>query len=214
MAEVGIMRRFAFAMIPTLLLLGCTHRDDDSGKALAALKNELEATKRQLAETKSLLRKMEEAHSERLQDPEHRAADWALANGGDLIVRVEDRTVDVHTAGELPTEHFQILEMLFKSNHKIDDDGLKALKGLSHIRTLDLFDTKIGDAGLAHVTPLTSLEGLTLRDTRVTDAAAVYLTRLTNLKLLDLVGTSVTPTMARTLQKALPFCKVDSADKK
>jgi hypothetical protein len=157
---------------------------------------------------------MEEARSERLQDPEHRAADWALANGGDLVVRVEDRTVEVHTAGELPTEHFQILQMQFKSNHKIDDDGLRSLNGLSHIRTLDLFDTRIGDAGVAHVVPLTSLEGLTLRDTRVTDAGAAKLTRLSNLKLLDLVGTSVTQGMARTLQRALPNCKIDSVDKK
>ena len=208
------MRRFAFATIPTLLLFGCTRQDDESARTIATLKGELDAARQELAETKALLRKMEDAGRERLQDPEHRAADWALANGGALVVRVGDRPVEVHTAGELPTEHFQILQMQFKSNHKIDDAGLQALKGLSHIRTLDLFDTKIGDAGLVHVVPLTTLEGLTLRDTRVTDAGVAKLVRLSNLKLLDLVGTGVSPTMGRTLQKALPTCKIDTVDKK
>jgi Leucine-rich repeat (LRR) protein len=214
MIEVGSMRRFALATIPTLLLFGCTRHDDESAKALATLKSELDAAKKELAETKSALRTMEDALRERLSDPEHRAADWALASGGALVVRVGDRPVEVRTAGELPTEHFQILQMQFKSNHKIDDDGLKALKGLSHIRTLDLFDTKIGDPALASIAQLTSLEGLTLRDTQVTDAGVAKLTRLSNLKLLDLVGTSVTPAMARTLQTLLPKCKIDTVDKK
>jgi hypothetical protein len=207
------MRRFAFATIPMLLLLGCTRHDDDA-KTVAALKDEIESLKKDLASTQATLKQMQDLQRERVLDPEHRAADWALANGGDIIVRVGDRPVEVRTAGELPTEHFQILEMKFKSNHKIDDMGLASIKGLSHIRTLDLFDTRIGDAGIAHIAPLTTLEGLTLRDTLVTDYGAVNLTRLKNLKLLDLVGTKVTPAIANTLQKALPNCKIDTIDKK
>jgi Leucine Rich repeat len=208
------MRRFALATIPMLLLLGCTRHDEDSSKVIAALTEKLESAEKKLAELEDVVKKHEDARRERLRDPEHRAADWALANGGDLVVRVDDRTVDVHTGGELPIAHFQILEMKFKSNHKIDDGGLDALKGLSHIRTLDLFDTKIGDAGLAYIAPLTTLEGLTLRETQVTDAGVARLTRLTNLQLLDLVGTKVTSTMAKKLQTALPRCKIDTVDKK
>ena len=207
------MRRFLLATIPMLFLLGCTRHDDDP-KTVAALKDEIESLKKELTDTKTALKQMQDTQRERILDPEHRAADWALANGGDLIVRVGDRPVEVRTAGELPTEHFQILTMKFKSNHKIDDAGLAALKGLSHIRTLDLFDTRIGDAGMAHIAPLTTLEGLTLRDTLVTDRGAVKLTGLTNLKLLDLVGTSVSPAIAKRLQKALPKCKIDTVDKK
>jgi hypothetical protein len=208
------MRRFAFALVPTLFLLGCTRQDEESSKIIAALRAKLESAEKKLAEMEVVVKKHEDASRERNGDPDRRAADWALANGGDLVVRVGDRALDVHTAGELPRDHFQILQILFKSNHKIDDAGLEALRGLSHVRTLDLFDTKIGDAGMVFVAPLTTLEGLTLRETSVTDLGAVKLTRLTNLKLLDLVGTSVSPTMAKRLQIALPKCKIDTVDKK
>ena len=208
------MRRFAFALVPTLFLIGCTRQDEESSKIIAALKDKLETAEKKLAQMEDVVKKHEDARRERFRDPDHRAADWALANGGDLVVRVGDRALEVHTAGELPAEHFQILQILFKSNHKIDDAGLEALKGLSHVRTLDLFDTKIGDAGLTYIARLTTLEGLTLRETPVTDVGAAQLVRLTNLKLLDLVGTSVTPAMATKLQIALPKCKIDTVDKK
>ena len=207
------MRRFAPAIIASLLL-GCSRTDDDSAKKIASLKSALDATEKELADAKATLKKIQDAHRDRRNDPEQRAADWVLANGGDLLLRVGDRPLEVHTVGELPTEHFHVLQILFKSNRKIDDAGMEALAGLNHLQNLDLLHTKIGDAGLAPIVGLNTLEGLTLRQTQVTDAGARELKNLTNLKLLDLVGTNVSPVSVEALKRSLPKCQIDSGEKK
>jgi len=207
------MRRFAPALIASLIL-GCTPGDDESAKRIASLQSALEARDKELSETKAALKNLQDAQRDRLSDHEQRASDWVLASGGVLLLRAGEQSVRVHTVGELPTQHFEVLQVDFKGNRKIDDAGMEALRGLSHIRALDLFDTRIGDAGLAHVIGLKTLEGLTLRDTSVTDRGASELRKLTNLKLLDLVGTQVTPVAVESLRRALPGCQIESGDKK
>jgi hypothetical protein len=207
------MRRFALAILASLLF-GCTRTDDESAKTIASLKSALEAKEKELAEAKAALKAIQDAQLDRRNDPEQRAADWVLANGGELMLRVGERPVDVQTVGQLPTEHFHILQILLKSNRKIDDAGVAALRGLSHIRNLDLFDTKIGDAGLRSILDLKTLEGLTLRETLVTDSGARELQNLTNLKLLDLVGTNVSPVTVEALRRSLPKCQIDAGEKK
>ncbi|MEO2089674.1 MAG: leucine-rich repeat domain-containing protein, partial [Gemmataceae bacterium] len=50
------------------------------------------------------------------------------------------------------------------------DAGLKHLKGLTSLESLNLVDTQITGAGLEHLKGLTSLESLNLFSTQVTDA--------------------------------------------
>src|SRR5204863_383703 len=51
------------------------------------------------------------------------------------------------------------------------------LKGLSHVRQLDLFETRLGDAGLAHFHGFTELIWIDLGHTRVSDRGVLALKR-------------------------------------
>ncbi|HKB38219.1 MAG TPA: hypothetical protein VKD72_17355, partial [Gemmataceae bacterium] len=53
---------------------------------------------------------------------------------------------------------------------KVTDAGLKELKELKNLRTLNLGGTGITDAGLKKLKEFKSLQGLNLMDTKVTDA--------------------------------------------
>ena len=67
---------------------------------------------------------------------------------------------------------------------KITDEGLVHLKALTHLQTLDLGSTKVTDVGLEHLKGLSSLETLNIQNTQVTDEGV------------------------KTLQEALPNCKI------
>ena len=67
---------------------------------------------------------------------------------------------------------------------KITDEGLVHLKALTHLQTLNLGSTKVTDVGLEHLKGLSSLETLNIRNTQVTDEGV------------------------KTLQDALPNCKI------
>jgi len=70
----------------------------------------------------------------------------------------------------------------------VTDADLASLKGLPHLRSLDLnADSKLTDAGLVN-----------LRDLR----------NLNQLEMLDLSNTQVTDTGVAKLQKALPNCDI------
>ena len=115
---------------------------------------------------------------------------------------------------------------------KIADADLVHLKGLSHLRELDLTrtpttsaglvhvkelkalrklyltDTKVDDAGLAHLQGLKSLELIGLSGTRVGDPGLDHLRELAGLKSVFCIGTKVSPAGVEKLQKALPKCEV------
>ena len=67
---------------------------------------------------------------------------------------------------------------------RVTDDGLRYLKGLTRLKSLELGGSKVTDAGLER------LEGLT------------------QLQELDLTGTKVTDAGVKKLQQALPNCKI------
>lgn len=115
---------------------------------------------------------------------------------------------------------------------RIADADLAHLKGLTHLRELDLTRTPITSAGLVHVKELKSLRKLYLTDTRVDDAGIAHLQGLKSLELLGLsgtrvgdpavdqlcelgalktlfcIGTKISPAGVQKLQKALPKCEV------
>jgi len=90
----------------------------------------------------------------------------------------------------------------------ITDVGLELLKRLNGLQDLSLAQTNVTDAGLAHLRPLINLKVLNLSDTKITDAGLQHLTRLTQLRWLNLRRTPVTDKGARTLQHALPQCRI------
>ena len=74
----------------------------------------------------------------------------------------------------------------------ITDAGLKHLKGVTDLTTLDLLDTQVTDSGLKNLAGLKHLEWLILENTKVTGAGLVHLKGMTNLVDLNLASTGVT----------------------
>ena len=76
---------------------------------------------------------------------------------------------------------------------RVTDAGLKHLKGLPKLQSLDLSDIlSISDVGLERLRGLTQLRSLNLADNKVTDAGLENLKGLTGLRLLNLGETNVT----------------------
>jgi len=67
----------------------------------------------------------------------------------------------------------------------VTDAGLEHLRGMAKLNVLNLFGTKVTDAGLGYIKGLNQLQRLDLRRTKVTDAGV------------------------KTLQQALPNCKIE-----
>jgi hypothetical protein len=89
---------------------------------------------------------------------------------------------------------------------------LKDLAGMTNLRGLYLFYLPVTDAQLKHLVGLKSLRALDLSHTRVTDRGLTELAGLTELQWLNLRSTEVTPAGVAALQKALPKCKILTAD--
>jgi len=84
---------------------------------------------------------------------------------------------------------------------EVTDAGLKELKKLKSLQSLDLTDTKITDAGLKELKELKSLQELDLSGTKVTDAGLKELKELKSLQRLNLFGTSVTDAGLKELKE-------------
>lgn len=78
-----------------------------------------------------------------------------------------------------------------RGNNRITIAGLDCLRGMTKLRTLNLFGTAADDSVLTLLAPLQNLGGLDLRSTKVTGAGLVHLSKLVNLWLLELEGLPV-----------------------
>lgn len=84
--------------------------------------------------------------------------------------------------GESP--EYRVTWVGFIVTGEVIDEGLVHLKALTHLQALDLSSTKVTDVGLEHLKGLSSLKTLNIRNTQVTDEGV------------------------KTLQDALPNCKI------
>ena len=91
---------------------------------------------------------------------------------------------------------------------KVTDAGLKELKDLKQLTSLDLTWTWGTAAVLKELKDLKQLTSLDLSGTGVTDAGLKELKDLKQLTTLYLGGTKVTDDGVADLQKALPGCKI------
>ena len=91
---------------------------------------------------------------------------------------------------------------------EITDAGMKELKELKSLQTLELHETKVTDAGMKELKELKSLQTLYLWGTDVTDAGMKELKELKSLQMLLLSNTKVTAEGRAELQKALPKLKI------
>lgn len=151
-------------------------------------------------------------------DPDRRAAEWVLAMGGIVGVRVQGvLRGGIKDADRLPRERFELVEVNLGQNPSVDDErlahlsecrnleklnlynsnritdaGLAHLKGCGNLTLLNLFNChRVTDAGLKQLADLTKLTYLHLTQTRVSDAGLVHLRQLKNLTVLHLHSTLV-----------------------
>ncbi len=101
----------------------------------------------------------------------------------------ESSITDVGLARLKGLTHLKYLDL--DSAHQITDAGLAHLKGLTQLENLDLLGDNITDVGLAHLSGMTNLQNLGLFGTQITDAGLVHLEGLTHLEYLNLKGTQV-----------------------
>jgi hypothetical protein len=85
---------------------------------------------------------------------------------------------------------------------------LEHLACLTQLTYIDLIAYQMTDADLEHLERLTKLECLILYSPNVTDAGLQHLKALNNLECLVLRSTQVTDEGIKTLEQALPKCKV------
>ena len=94
-----------------------------------------------------------------------------------------------------------IVFVTLAGHETVNDAALDQLKGMTHLKELDLSLTGITDAGLAKLKELTALETLELYKTNVTDAGLAHLEGLKKLKELNLARTAVTDKGLAHLQR-------------
>jgi hypothetical protein len=93
--------------------------------------------------------------------------------------------------------------VLQMANPDVTDATLEYLKGMSHLKELDLNGTRVTDAGLATLKGLPALETLRLRGTKVTDAGfRDSLAGMESLKQLDLRETQVSRDTVKAWREA------------
>jgi hypothetical protein len=88
----------------------------------------------------------------------------------------------------------------YKLNTTFGDSWLERLKGLPHLRSLNLENTDVKGPGLVFVGTLSTLESLNLTLCPVTDEPLAPIGELTRLKVMGLASTRVTGTGFRSLQ--------------
>ena len=84
----------------------------------------------------------------------------------------------------------------------LSDEGLKTLKGLGDIMSLNLRDTKITSSGLVHLKGLSSLKRLHLERTEVADSGLEHLSGLKELEYLNLYQTQVSDKGTRAFDRS------------
>ena len=96
----------------------------------------------------------------------------------------------------------------FFGNENVTDAGLEQLKDLKQLQMLSVIKLNITDAGLQHLKQHPALKDLYLQNTKITDAGLEHLKGLSNLEALHLEETKVTDAGVKSLQEALPKCKI------
>ena len=116
--------------------------------------------------------------------------DKALAGQPVVEVQLNSDQVSDNTLAFLKS--FPRLQKLSMVNSKITDKGLVHLKGLTHLRELNLGGCrKITDEGIAHLAGLTRLQMLELGYTGITNSGVAHLKGMKDLRKLSLSTTKV-----------------------
>ena len=102
-------------------------------------------------------------------DPDRRAAEWALSVGIPVEVSVPGDLLKIAPADALPQEPFQLLFADLRFS-QVKDAGLSHFAGCQFLTSLLLNGPNVTDAGVANFRNCKQLKGINLEQTGVTDA--------------------------------------------
>jgi hypothetical protein len=137
-------------------------------------------------------------------------AGLAHLEGLNQLQQLDVMNTEVTDAGLEHLKGLRHLDSLNLWGTKVTNDGLERLERLTQLQELDLGYTAVTDAGLEHLKGLSHLEKLDLSNTAVTDTGLEHLKGLTQLRELCLNNTDVTYVGSKSLQQALPGCKIEN----
>jgi serine/threonine protein kinase/WD40 repeat protein/formylglycine-generating enzyme required for sulfatase activity len=142
---------------------------------------------------------------------ERKAAEWALAKGGDLRLESESGQHIGLIDGKLPSDGFVIANVDLVGKSLVDED-LKTLSQCRRLRGLNLeFNDLLTDKGIAHLSSLSRLKYLSLStfNGQLTDESAKHLNRITSLEHLLLSGHKFTDTTLSSLSNLTRLKRID-----
>jgi hypothetical protein len=119
-------------------------------------------------------------------EPDRRAAEWALKQGGEIELELDDERQLVHLAAALPEGPLHLTGINL-SGRRIFSTEMNNLDGLRELESLNLsgnwnITSSVSDSSLAHLADLTSLQKLDLSFSAISEDGVVYLRNLTNLR--------------------------------
>jgi hypothetical protein len=179
------LRRFAYLLLLCLLL---------ATAAMLWLRHGWQDEQRRLADLRRHLgpdMRDLDAQSEPLSPWLHRHLPDCLGVYLDRVTALDIYSVhtnddDLRTIGGLTH-----LRSLMVQGPKMTDAGFAHLKGLRDMRKLDLICREIGDAGLANVRGMRRMQDLTIQGGRITDAGLEHLDRMPDLRDVMICRTAV-----------------------
>ncbi len=146
------------------------------------------------ADTMRLLKKLDRLHTLTIHWPDPKPDEAAMTALGELT-ELQVLEIDAHKLGDddlKPLAGLSTLSELSLLGAMITDDGLKFLEGLRKLQKLNLTAApRITGAGLVHLEGLAELRDLSLGYTHVDDAGLAHLAPLKHLQTLRLPGTPI-----------------------
>ncbi|HWC91124.1 MAG TPA: hypothetical protein VG433_15750, partial [Pirellulales bacterium] len=150
---------------------------------------------------------------------ERKAAEWVISVGGNVRVKADGQAaIPASRIEQLPAGQFKVIGVDLSDLPTVNDAGLAHLDGLSHLLSLNLFNTAItseagrhihlhpwldglnvprtgfGDAGAEHIATLPRLTAFDGGSTPITDRGAQSLARIESLRSIRLYNTAITDT--------------------
>ncbi len=131
--------------------------------------------------------------------------DVGAATGGPALESGDDLISDV---GLRYLEGLDQLEGVQLAGTNITDVGLEHLRGLANLRILEIYSNSITNEGLQHLGRLDTVTILRIVGSQITDKGLRHLNGMSQLRKLELFDSQVTDAGVKTLQRALPHCKI------
>jgi hypothetical protein len=164
-------------------------------------------------------------------DPDRKAAEWVLRNGG--WVQVDGETRGIKAADDLPKGAFRLTGIHIIDNRNMSGADLSVFQGCKHLtciefdgsdvgdnqvahfkhctglRVIDLGNTEVGNDGFVHFKGFKNVVELDLEATRVDDDVVEQIKGYARLTIIDLRETAISAKGITEIKMALPKCRFE-----